>query len=105
LLAILHLNGRQVCLLKRYTGYPCLFCGGTRAAFALSQGHWREALSVQPLLALVMAAAAAAAVFVSGLLLFRGELLVLHLTGSEKKFGALLALLLAFLNWIYLLRH
>ncbi len=103
MLAILHCNGVQVCLLKRYTGYPCLLCGSTRAAFYLLQGDWIAAFTLQPLVALVLTAGTAAAVFSAGLLFFRGQVILFQLSGFEKKFYPLLALMLSILNWIYLL--
>ena len=40
-----------ICPLKNFTGLPCPFCGGTRAALALLGGHWRAAFLLNPLAA------------------------------------------------------
>lgn len=40
-----------ICPLKNFTGLPCPFCGGTRAALALLQGHLRAAFLLNPLAA------------------------------------------------------
>ncbi len=37
------------CGFHSLTGLPCLFCGGTRAARALSHGHWDLAFYLNPL--------------------------------------------------------
>ena len=38
-----------LCPLKQITGHPCPTCGGTRAVLALLQGHFAEALWLNPL--------------------------------------------------------
>jgi hypothetical protein len=39
------------CALHSLTGIPCLACGSTRAALALTQGEWMLALALNPLAA------------------------------------------------------
>lgn len=52
-----------VCPLRHLTGLPCATCGGTRAALALADGRWPDALAANPLVA-----ALAVAFFAGGLL-------------------------------------
>ena len=47
------------CLLKTWTGVPCLTCGATRALGALLKGRVAEAFCLQPLLTLLAIAAVA----------------------------------------------
>ncbi len=42
------LNGPIICPIRLATGYPCPFCGTTRAICALSQGHLRSSLLYNP---------------------------------------------------------
>ena len=48
---ISHASGQEIilCPLRRYTGFPCPTCGGTRAAVALATLHPLEALAFNPL--------------------------------------------------------
>jgi hypothetical protein len=39
------------CPLRHLTGIPCATCGATRAALALAEGRWPDALAANPLLA------------------------------------------------------
>jgi hypothetical protein len=39
-----HLIPVRACTFLRVTGYPCPFCGMSRAFQWLSHGHWRQAL-------------------------------------------------------------
>jgi hypothetical protein len=41
------------CTLLRFTGYPCPFCGFTRAFWAISNGAWSDALLGYPLAGLL----------------------------------------------------
>lgn len=38
-----------VCFIKRLTGIPCPSCGATRSVLKISDGHFREALLLNPL--------------------------------------------------------
>jgi hypothetical protein len=44
----------SLCAMKLLTGYPCLACRGTRAAFALAQGAPGRALAFNPLATLLI---------------------------------------------------
>lgn len=67
LLEIATLGRPPLCTLKLLTGYPCLACRGTRAAFALAHGDLGRALQFNPLatvfLASILLGSTVAAVF------------------------------------------
>ncbi len=44
-----HLTGYTFCLIYRFTGFPCLTCGSTRALDALIQGALLQSLRLNPL--------------------------------------------------------
>ncbi|HET9325175.1 MAG TPA: DUF2752 domain-containing protein [Candidatus Eisenbacteria bacterium] len=44
------------CALHSMTGIPCFACGSSRAALALTQGDWPQALALNPLASLAMLA-------------------------------------------------
>jgi hypothetical protein len=100
--AILHYQGVQLCLLRKYTGYPCLFCGSSRAAFFLLQGRLTDAFTVQPLASLALLLGAFTGTLFYAVLLIKRELLLLTLSKREKLIYSLAALVLALLNWVYL---
>lgn len=103
LLTTLHLCGVQVCLLNRLTGYPCLLCGSTRAIALLLHGRVAAAFAIQPLATLAMISGVPAAAIFFYFLFFKREVINVSLSKQEKLLGIILALLLALLNWIYLL--
>lgn len=103
-LAFLHVCGVRVCLLNQLTGYPCLLCGSTRAMALLLQGRVVAAFAIQPLVTLAIIAGIPAAATFIYLLLCRREVIHLSLSRREKKLFLAVALVLALLNWIYLLQ-
>lgn len=42
-------HGYQVCLIKQVTGLPCPSCGSTRSVFSIMEGHYGQALLINPL--------------------------------------------------------
>ncbi|MFA7172545.1 MAG: DUF2752 domain-containing protein [Kiritimatiellia bacterium] len=104
LLTTLHFCGVHVCLLKRLTGYPCLLCGGTRAAVLLLQGRLAAAFALQPLATLAMILGVPAAIAFFYLLFHKREVIHVSLSRREKQLCLAFALVLALLNWIYLLQ-
>ena len=103
ILAILHLNGVQMCLMQRYTSYPCFMCGSSRAAFLLIRGSFLEAFALQPLASLAMLAGGGGAAVYTFLLCLRGKIITLNLSRTEKRIYPPLVLFILVLNWIYLL--
>jgi len=78
------------------TGWPCLFCGMTRAFLAAGHGAWAEAFRQSPVGALLFPATAAFAVW-SGWRVWRGRTPALRVPA-----GAWIALAVALLaNWLY----
>ena len=49
-----HLLGVTLCPLRRFLGIPCPTCGTTRAVAALFRGNVREALALNPLMAMFL---------------------------------------------------
>lgn len=94
-----------MCLLRKHTGYPCVFCGSSRAAFFLFQGRFSEAFAVQPLVSLALLLGAFAGSVFYAVLFMKRELLLISFSSREKFIYPLVALLLALLNWIYLFLH
>ena len=85
------------CSLKRMTGIPCAFCGGTRCLQAIGHFHFAEAFWLNPLVTIAALAAAPVAMIA---LLF------------PKRFDSILkkiplipiALTSVALNWIFVIR-
>lgn len=92
------------CALHSLTGIPCLTCGSTRAALALTQGDWTLALALNPLatgaIVVGVAGGLAAPLWVAG----RGPLP--RSLGSAGRWRVAACLVLA-AHWIYLIatRH
>jgi hypothetical protein len=90
----------ETCLFHRLTGHPCPTCGSTRVVLGLSQGAWREALRMNPL---VTAGLALAAAWVAARLA-TGRRLVLDLSSRERAAALALGILFLLANWIWVLR-
>lgn len=99
-----HWSFHRACTFLDLTGYPCLFCGGTRAFRAMTQGEWQQAFTNSPF---------AAALFVFAAVVFLWNLIGL-LSGHQLRFGPRLRfwsgrgktvmvvlMVLLFANWIY----
>ncbi len=90
----------QLCLLKRFTGYPCPTCGFTRGTLSFLQGHPIRAWLYNPLLFSFLGVFTAV---VAVRILF-GKGLAIHLSGGERKtFWAIMAVLFV-ANWLYVVR-
>jgi hypothetical protein len=85
------------CSLKRMTGIPCAFCGGTRCLQALGHFHLAEAFWLNPLVTLGAVSAAPLAI-ISFLFPQRLERLV------KKPSLIPIALTLLALNWIFVIK-
>lgn len=54
---ILQDDSTSICLMKHVTGIPCPSCGATRSVVSLTQGHFTQAMIINPigyLIALIM---------------------------------------------------
>lgn len=108
LLILRWVPGRFVppCFLHQHTGIPCPTCGTYRAVSALLSGRAREALTVQPLMTMVLLLAAVyvayAWVVVCGK---RPRLRLEEVTSREAWVLTGAMVMLVALNWLYLLSH
>jgi hypothetical protein len=102
--AVLDAAGVQLCLFRRWTGLPCLTCGGTRACAALAAGDVVEAFRQQPLVSALLTAGTVAGA-VHSLLLVRGRRLTVRISAGERRLLLLAAIILAAANWLYLFRR
>jgi Protein of unknown function (DUF2752) len=94
------------CPFRAATGYPCLTCGATRCALALSLGHLSMAWSWNPLAFLALCGAALFDVYAAVVLLARGpRLRVVDWTRAEKNAVRIGVILLILVNWAYLVAH
>lgn len=90
-----------VCTFKRWTGYPCLFCGMTRSFAAFAHGNFRAAFVECPAGALFFVFTAAVfAVNAYALLARKRARWVFPPWASGKRVLIAASILLA-LNWIY----
>ena len=103
-LAWLHRCGISVCLFRRLTGWPCLTCGATRAFASLLSGNLAAALKLQPLAVIAAVSAGVAYSAYSGLLLVRRRVVRVRLEPAESRFVWAAVVVLAVLNWLYLVR-
>lgn len=94
--------GVSFCYFKALTGYACLTCGATRALGHLSRLDVVSALSIQPLVS-------AGTLGILGwgaldaILLLAARRAVLRLEGRALRVAAILGMVVAALNWVYLL--
>lgn len=103
-MAALDAGGARLCLFHRWTGWPCLTCGSTRACAALAAGDVYGAFRMQPLVSALLAAGAAAGIAHS-LLLACGRAVEVHLSAGERRKLILAGIALAAINWVYLAWH
>lgn len=93
------LSRPQVCLLKAFTGMPCLACRGTRAAFALAHGQLDMALRYNPLAVVFLTAVAG---YVACLGLFGRHIAIRLRRWEAALFWTLLGVALLG-NWAYVI--
>lgn len=90
------------CAFKGLTGMPCPTCGFTRAAVALSRGSLTTAISMNPLLSILVIAALLAGAYSAITFAFRMKRVRISLDRREGNAVRAAAVLLFFLNWLYL---
>ncbi len=89
----------DLCLFKRFTGYPCPTCGTTRGIISLFHGNYIQAWLFNPL------------VFSIGIifmidLLFKfifARKIKITLTKKEKKSAWIIGIILLLANWAYVI--
>ena len=89
----------QLCLVKRLTGVACPTCGFTRGALSLLSGHPAQAWLYNPLLYSVLALFFAA----TTVRIISAHSLRIDLTSTERSAAWILAGVLFFTNWIYVI--
>jgi hypothetical protein len=89
----------QLCLVKHLTGVACPTCGFTRGALSLLGGHPAQAWLYNPLLYSVLALFFGATAF----RIISARSLRINLTGIERSAVWILAGLLFFVNWAYVI--
>ena len=94
------------CPFLAMTGYPCLTCGATRCAIALSHGDFSAAWLWNPLAFVALGAVALFDVYAAIVLLARSpRLRIVDWTRAEKNAIRIGVVALIAANWIYLLAH
>lgn len=88
------------CAFLTITGWPCPFCGMTRAYLAAGHGAWPEALRQSPVGALVFPAVCALALW-SGWRMFRPASSTKSPSPRVQRWLWIAALLALAVNWIY----
>lgn len=91
----------QLCLLKRFTGYPCPTCGFTRGTFAFLHGHPIEGWLYNPLLFSFLGLFAAAV----GCRMLFGRTLRVEFAPAERRTVWVIASALFVANWLYVMRY
>jgi hypothetical protein len=94
------------CPFLAVTGYPCLTCGATRCAIALSHGNFLRAFSWNPLAFVALCGVALFDLYAAAVLLARApRLRLIDWTRAEKNAVRIAVIALIAVNWIYLLAH
>ena len=94
--------GISFCYFKALTGHACLTCGATRALGHLSRFDVPSALAIQPL---VTAGTLGLMIWgaLDALLLLASKRTVVHMEGRSLRVITFVGVILATLNWMYLL--
>jgi hypothetical protein len=94
------------CPFRAATGYPCLTCGATRCAIALSHGNLLLAWSWNPLAFIAFWGVVLFDLYAVVVLLARApRLRVIEWTRGEKNAVRVAVILLIAMNWAYLVAH
>jgi hypothetical protein len=89
----------QLCLVRHLTGVACPTCGFTRGALSLIHGNISQAWLYNPLLYSVLTLFFAATVF----RIVSARSLRINLTDTERSAAWILAGMLFFVNWAYVI--
>jgi len=94
------------CPFLEITGYPCLTCGATRCAIALTNFDFVEAWRWNPLAFLALCAIGLFNLYAAIVLVGRlPRLRTIDWTRPEKNAVRIAVVVLILLNWVYLLAH
>ncbi len=94
--------GFSFCYFKALTGHACLTCGATRAFGHLSRFDLPSALAIQPLVTVGTLGLLTWGAF-DALLLLASKRTVVRMEGRASRFILIAGVILAAINWIYLL--
>jgi len=97
---------QPACVFHAVSGFPCLSCGATRSAMALGTGHWKEALSWNPLFFGIYVLLFLYTLYMGIVILFRLPRLRIAIPSKNLQRslrGGILVLII--INWIYLILH
>lgn len=102
-MVFLNRKGVGICLLKQWTGVPCLTCGASRAVVSMMRSNFRAAFLVQPLVTLMAPLALALGLVHACFLWFKAERLSIHLQPVERVVLLCVGVVLLVLNWAWLI--
>jgi hypothetical protein len=91
------------CLFRAFTGLSCPTCGATRSLVNFSHGNMLRALSLNPLMTIVLSATIAYFVVSCVGALLKFPRIVMVLSPFEKNVMSITALFLFLVNWTYLI--
>ncbi len=91
------------CVFRGISGIPCPTCGGTRALLSLAKGNFIDAVALNPLVALLVAAALASCLYSVVSLLFDMRRMTFSLSEREKDGMRVAAVMIVLMNWGYVL--
>jgi hypothetical protein len=94
------------CPFLEFTGYPCMTCGATRCAIALTHGNFPAAFWWNPLAFVALVGVALFDLYAIAVLLTRApRIRVVDWTRTEKIVTRVAVLAVILINWAYLLMH
>ncbi len=92
------------CVIYQFSGWPCLSCGGTRAARAVLHGDLPAALAWNPLVTAILAVAAMYIVYAAIVCLFRLPRVRVSAVAPSAAIAIRIGVVIGLAaNWIYLI--
>ena len=91
----------KLCVFRRFSGRPCPTCGMTRGTLSMLRGEILAGWACNPLMFTLLGVAAAAALMRAGF----ARKLEFRLSRRERRLAWAAVVVLALLNWAYLIRY
>lgn len=91
------------CVFKGISGIPCPTCGATRALMNMTEGNFMDAVTMNPLAAVLVAAALLSCLYSVVSLLFGLRRVAFSLSEREKDRMRIAAVMIVLANWGYVL--
>lgn len=91
------------CVFRGLSDIPCPTCGATRALISLTKGNFVDAVTMNPLVAMLVLAAVVSCVYSIVSVLFGMRRMIFSLSEREKDGIRIAAVMIVLLNWGYLL--